>query len=137
MKSLRDIVDGRIEVAAAGTSEGAEKGWDTRGRGRALLQQNGFKKAKADRDFVGVKRYVKTELANVSRPAAQLKEARPGIVHELQVEPDGSWRHYRSTRQQVFPDHIVQEKPLGQSSGKGLSDLEPYLTSGKYKTVRR
>lgn len=46
MPTLRQMVDGKV-VWATGTSEGATKGWDARGRKQAVghLEEAGYKKA--------------------------------------------------------------------------------------------
>jgi hypothetical protein len=84
---------------AYGTSEGAEDGWDTRGRGRKTMETAQY------RGYRVAGRQVKSNDPNV--------KMRAGNRQTLKVNDDGSWFH-------THPDH-------GNASGDNAGDLRTHL----------
>lgn len=63
----------RDELEAYGTSEGVKKAWDSRGRGKAMLQNHNYHKQTTGREWA----------RGVGRDGA----------HVIKVKSDGSWTH--------------------------------------------
>ena len=114
------------EVEAVGTSEGASKGWDTRGRGQnkhaSALRQAGFKYRGKIR---GLHTYSKIE-RNPRYPGAGFGK---NMRHDVLVHPGtGKWIHESSYNR--------TNMAKGRENGTGAGSLRDYLKSGKYETTR-
>lgn len=116
----------REYMHAYGTSEGAEKAWDTRGRGRhetdnaarerQLVQELGFKHTATWPDTVGgtlIHRYENTDA--------------DGEHHTVLLDRDGSWKHFIKGYHN-FPKGSSEHQLIAQGQWhRNLArSLEPY-----------
>jgi hypothetical protein len=148
MTTIRDFII-KEEISAYGTSEGANKGWDSRGRGRAKknfeppssVTHKDLKDAtknfpvwkslkKAGFNEIGSRSAsVRTFTAKIKAPASKFDGHQDNFHHRIDVRSDGSWRH---TKGPVNTDMAV-----GRVTGTNLQQLHQHLTSGKYQTSFR
>ena len=101
-------------ISGAGTSEGASKGWDSRGRGRSALRSHGFKQESSKmKGITSFRKVEKDEHGNK-------------MSHRIDVKDNGAWRHKRT---EVAADWV-----RGLKHGKGETSLANHLNSGEYRT---
>lgn len=119
----------RAELEAYGTSEGASKGWDTRGRNpnahASVLKKAGFQyRGKQGSGRFALHRYS----AVTENPRHDKDDGGFGknLFHNVWVdEHSGSWGHEASLNR----SNMAQ----GRSHGGGSDSLDKYLSSGRFK----
>jgi|SRR5882724_6924351 len=118
MANLRKIVDGHTTINASGTSEGATKGWDARGRGRAVLEKHGFKLGQLPAK-------VRPRLSKRTFTSRQnVYQHTDPQMGKVRLHPDGSWEH-----------HVIGEDgPI--ETGSGAEDLHDHLSDMKDQLSR-
>lgn len=109
MAQIRQL-EGLQKLRASGTSEGSQKGWDTRGRGRKATVGGGV-----THEHTSVLR----EHGWQASPYKQSGGSRQFVLkgqqdHVLTVHPDGSWEHDN-------PDSSIMPK------GKDAQSLQRHL----------
>jgi len=122
MLQIRDLMAASsTSIRAAGTSEGAEKGWDTRGRGKssfadqsAILKSHGWKAEGRSQGYGGTENYTHSGLhghvisVNVDKDYDWTHDAKaPKGDKSPEAQMGGGWHHLGAgTKVESLADHL-------------------------------